>query len=144
MRYKCIVYFGWKANLIKRNNRKPELFCPEEKENQPNSKSPFFMVLNERGTAKRFIDALNQNREEEAAKYISPGLLHEVDLKEIKNIFNKKSYHWVTKMGLTKNHGMSNVAMAVGEDGFREIIEFHMVEDPYYHGRWRIVGICKE
>lgn len=103
--------------------------------------TPFFSVLNERGTLRKFIDAVNKNKEDEARQYLSKLVSDTVDLKEAEDIFTKKNrYKCLFKLNEKKRPGISTVSMVVEN----EVINIHLVEEPDKVSSWKIISIDRE
>ncbi len=99
-----------------------------------------FSFCNARGTAQAFLQALLGNEMEKAKHYFSHSVNENVDMERLRDLLAPK----VGKcLFVEKKKGKyQTVSLAFVEK--RELISFHMAEEPNEFGKWKIYGIEKE
>ncbi len=111
--------------------------------NRNTEQKPFFSMLNQSGTLKFFVDALEKKNEEEARRYLSKMVAGSVNLEEAYELFHSKNkYKYLFSFQEEKRSKVSTISIAIGKN--EEIVHVKMVEEPDNHGIWKIIRIEKE
>ena len=132
---------------IKPNNCNVKLKIDNARTSQNN---PFFSVLDDDKTIKLFLDALANNRYEDAKAYISKRCSYEFDFQELSNFFDRTdNYKCLLNMPFSKapkNCKIKSllVMKTINNSKENSIIHLQMIEEPDKFGKWKIYGIEKE
>lgn len=130
----------WFFKMKQRKNRiKKQYFVKVKKEEQKEiSSPPFFTILNEEGTIRRFLNALHHDQTEQARACLSSKI--ELDLEDARTILGEDlEYKKVIRFSKEKQHYFHIVSIALGKK--EEIFHLCLVQESDWLSPWKIICI---